>query len=118
MFDNPEILLAVLALLAAAVPLAWKWLKTKNAMVQSYLDRTQLDEIAEGAVTEVYQTFVRDLKQADTFDSAKKKEAMDKALEIFKTTAKERGLPELKKIGAPIVKSLLEKAVTRMKRGD
>lgn len=118
MLDNPEILLPVITALAAAVVFGWKWLKTRYAPTKKWLEKTSLDEIAEGAATEVYQDLVRDLKAEGNFDSAAKKAAMSKALDTFKRVGKEQGLEEAKRLATPIAKSLIEKAITRLKRGE
>jgi hypothetical protein len=118
MFDNPDIVGAILLGIAAVVPFLWKLAKTKWTWLQKQLEKTELDELAEGVVAEVYQEFVRDIKAKSDdgkLTSEEKKEAMDKAIAKFRELAKNSMWPAAKALAEPVLKSLLEKAINRMK---
>jgi hypothetical protein len=115
---DQNLTITILAVAAPIVGLLWRYLKTKWRWLDVALEKTKIDDIAEGAVTEVYQDYVRELKaksEDGVLTADEKKEAMRRAVEKFKTVAKDQGLPALRELAEPIIKALLEKAINRMK---
>lgn len=115
---DQNLMITILAIAAPIVGLLWRYLKTKWKWLDAALAKTQLDEVAEGAVTVVYQDYVRDLKEKSEDGSLtpdEKKEAMSKAVTHFKEIAKAQGLPALQSLAEPIIRAILEKAVNKMK---
>lgn len=115
---DQNLMITILAVAAPLVGLLWRYLKTKWKWLEVALEKTKIDDIAEGVVTEVYQDYVRSLKAASadgSLSADEKKEAMRMAVEKFKTLAKSQGIPAIRELAEPIIKALLEKAINRMK---
>ena len=110
--------ITIVITVAAALALAYKYFKPKWQVVNDFLAKTQFDEIAEAAVNEVYQEYVRELK-ANAADgdltSEDKKEALKKAKDAFIRIAKEKGLSAAIELGKPLIELFLEKAIDRRK---
>jgi len=115
MWEDPTIWLGIIAGVVAVVTLGWKWAKGKWSWISKY---PELLALAEGAVTETYHEYVRAIKErsADgTLTSEEKKQAMALAVAKFTAHAKANGMAAAQTVAMPIVKSLIEKAVTRLK---
>ena len=120
MFENPEIFIPVIIGVAGLLALGWKFLKSKWTWANKLLAKTQLDELAEAAAAETYETFVRDLKanaKDGKLTSEEKKEAMKRAVGTFKDLAKDQAIPAAKELALPMIKALIEKGINRLK-GD
>lgn len=114
-----EVWLGIAAVVGPLLGLLYKYLSAKWTWLADIKAKTQLDEIAEAAVVEVYQNTVRKLK-ADSADGKltdeEKKAAMDEAIESFKRIAKEQALPAAQELAVPMLKALLEKAVSKLSK--
>jgi hypothetical protein len=116
---DANLMITILTIAGAVLGLVWKYARTKWKWLEAALEKTKLDDLAEGAVTEVYQDYVRNLKASNedgTLTPEEKKEAMSKAVAKFKDMAKSAGIGVyLKELAEPVIKALLEKAINRMK---
>lgn len=118
--DSTSIFIAVIVGIGSVVPFIWKFLLAKSATVRKWLDATELDELAIGAATETYENYVRDIKAAaddGKLTSEEKKQAMGKAVDTFKGMAKDKGVKAAKELAIPVIKSLIEKGINKLK-GD
>lgn len=114
-----EIWLGVAAVAGPLLALLYTYLSSKWSWLKDLKDKSQIDEIVEAAVVEVYQNSVRGLKEASAdgkLTADEKKQVMDEAVDAAKRIAKEQGLPLLQELALPVIKSLIEKAVTKLSK--
>ena len=116
--DNPDVFLLILAAISGLLDLGWRFLRSKWAWLDKTLEQTRLDEIAEAAATDTYEAFVRDLKRSaddGKLTPGEKKEAMSRAVQTFRDLAQDDAISEAKSLATPVIKSLVERAVSRLK---
>lgn len=108
----PEIVAVVLGLIASVV-VRNKWVEKEVA--------NQLRDDVSGVVSEVYNEYVRARKKANEdgkLTDEEKKAARDLALKKLASVGKEKGVDYAKKYGVPLITGLIEKYVTKKKKGN
>ena len=107
------------ALIIAAVGLALGWIKGKGWLKDQFLD--QLDTDVKAVVNEVYQEYVKSRKAAGSdgkLTEEEKKEARQLALDKLKALGKDKGKDYAKEWLLPVILDLIEKWVTKKKKGE
>lgn len=107
----PEIVAVVLGFIAT-------WVVKKKWVSEALAKKLEGD--VSGAVTEVYEEYVKGKKLGNEdgkLTEEEKKVARDMAIAKIKEIGKTKGVDYAKEYGIPLIKGLIEKYVTKKKEG-